>query len=67
MTDLLTNFLGTLLVLFLFCFSMLVYMLPAIIALKNSHKQSDAIVVLDIFFGWTGIGWIVAFIWSLTK
>lgn len=40
----------------------LLYFLPAIIA----HKKRDftAIFLVDLLFGWTVIGWIIALIWA---
>ena len=35
-------------------------MLPAIIAGARSHKSYGSVAVLNIFLGWTLIGWIVA-------
>lgn len=42
------------------------YFIPAIIAMIRSHGSKMAIIVVNILFGWTFIGWIWAFIWSLT-
>ena len=44
-----------------------VYAMPSIIAIFRSHHNVPAIVSLNIFFGWTALGWIIAFIWSLTN
>ncbi|HZZ61869.1 MAG TPA: superinfection immunity protein [Roseiarcus sp.] len=43
-----------------------VYLLPAIIAALRGHLDAAAIFVLNLVLGWTGIGWLVALIWSLT-
>ena len=43
------------------------YFLPTIIALSMRKKQSPAIVLLNIFGGWTGIGWLVALIWAAIR
>ncbi len=42
------------------------YFLPAIIAAGRTHHQSTAIFFLNLLLGWTALGWIAAFIWSLT-
>ena len=39
--------------------------LPAWIALGRGHHQKWAIVATVILLGWTGLGWIVALIWSV--
>ena len=40
------------------------YMLPTIIAVCRDHHQGGAIAIVNIFFGWTFIGWVVALAWS---
>jgi hypothetical protein len=42
------------------------YFLPSIIAFKRGHPNAGAILVLNIFLGWTGLGWIGALVWSFT-
>jgi len=42
------------------------YFLPAYIAFKKEKKNKVAIFALNLFLGWTLIGWIVALVWSLT-
>lgn len=41
------------------------YFLPSILAWNK--KDSGAIIVINIFLGWTFIGWIVAVIWAITS
>jgi hypothetical protein len=41
------------------------YMIPTIIALLRKHRQAGAIAGLNILLGWTVLGWIGAFVWSL--
>ena len=45
----------------------IVYFIPWIVAKANAHKNSDAIAVTNLFFGWTGIGWAIALIWAVKK
>jgi hypothetical protein len=40
------------------------YMLPAIVASCRGHHQTLAITVLNIFAGWTALGWLVALVWA---
>lgn len=42
-----------------------IYFLPTIVGLNN--RNSTAILVLNTFLGWTGIGWIAALIWAVWK
>ncbi len=44
----------------------LCYMVPAAIALKRRHPRRDAIRSFNLFFGWTVIGWLIAFVWSMS-
>ena len=45
----------------------LLYMLPSVIALARWHLNKFAIFWLNLLLGWTVLGWIAAFIWSLTN
>lgn len=42
------------------------YFLPTIVAMIGKHHNTAAIVVTNLLFGWTGIGWAVALIWSIS-
>jgi Superinfection immunity protein/Double zinc ribbon len=42
----------------------LLYFLPAIIGRKK--RNANAICVLNLFLGWTVIGWVVALVWACT-
>lgn len=42
-----------------------VYVLPSFIAFWRKHPSKGSIIAVNILLGWTGIGWIWAFIWSL--
>jgi hypothetical protein len=44
-----------------------VYCAPTIIASRTNHRQTTAIAVLNILFGWTLVGYAVALVWALTK
>jgi hypothetical protein len=41
------------------------YFLPTIIAAARRAKNLVVILLVNIFAGWTGVGWIVALVWSL--
>lgn len=43
------------------------YWLPTIIALVRHAPSSPGIALINFFFGWTGIGWIVALVWALSS
>jgi hypothetical protein len=42
-----------------------VYLLPIWISIKRNHPQHVYIAIVNIFFGSTGIGWIIALLWAL--
>lgn len=44
-----------------------IYTLPALRALNIQHPNMGAIFVINMTLGWTGIGWIIALVWSFTK
>jgi hypothetical protein len=40
------------------------YMAPTIDAVGRNHPHVGGIGVVNFFFGWTGLGWVLALIWS---
>lgn len=42
------------------------YLLPGIVGQNRHHHQRTAIWVLNIFLGWTVLGWIAALVWAST-
>ena len=40
------------------------YFLPYINAYEKKHPQQEAIGCINLFLGWTFIGWVVALAWS---
>lgn len=49
------------LVIALFCV-LAFYLLPTIMAIKRKSPRTTAVVILNIFFGFTLVGWIVALV-----
>ena len=45
--------------------SLAVYFVPTIIAIARRVRNITAIVLLNIFAGWTFIGWVIALVWSI--
>lgn len=43
------------------------YFLPSYIANKKNHKNKIPIILLNVFLGWTFLGWVAALIWSFYK
>ena len=56
-----------LLVLFILILIVLFYFIPAIKAYETKHRQKEAILILNLFLGWTTIGWVVALVWAYIK
>lgn len=53
-------------VLIVFGLAMGLYFLPALVASNRRHHQTAAITVLNLFLGWTLLGWVAALIWAST-
>ncbi len=43
----------------------LLYFLPSIVSIAGRHHNSSAICVLNLFLGWTFIGWVIALVWAV--
>jgi len=43
------------------------YFLPTIIAALRGKSNTAAIFALNLFLGWTLIGWVISLVWSLTS
>jgi len=48
----------------IFGFGFVMYFLPSIIALARNKRDALAIFLLNLFLGWSVIGWIVALVWA---
>lgn len=42
-----------------------IYFLPSLIAAARHTHNTAGIFLLNLFLGWTGIGWIIAFVMAL--
>jgi hypothetical protein len=40
------------------------YGLPALVAVYRRHSRAEAIAIVNLFLGWTGIGWLAALVWA---
>lgn len=47
--------------------SLAIYFLPFIVASIRGHHNQVAILILNFFLGWTGLGWIASLVWSATS
>ncbi len=48
-------------------FAIAVYFLPSFIAFYRDHHQRFAILMLNIFAGWTFIAWAASIVWAFTS
>ena len=44
-----------------------IYFLPTIIAVNRKKTNTSTIILLNLFLGWTVIGWVITFIWSCSS
>ena len=49
-----------------FILYLLIYFLPTLIALIFGSNRTGAVFVMNLFLGWTFIGWVWAFIWAVS-
>jgi len=45
----------------------LLYFLPTLVAMLRSKNNTPAIVILNLFLGWTFVGWVIALVWAVSK
>lgn len=43
------------------------YFTPTIIAFNRGKEDKVAILALNTLTGWTFFGWVISFVWSLTR
>lgn len=44
--------------------AIIIYFMPASVASNRLHMNRTSIMVLNLFLGWTLIGWLIALIWA---
>ena len=42
------------------------YFLPTIIGFLRNKRNKMAILALNLFLGWTLVGWVLSMVWALT-
>ena len=45
----------------------ILYFLPTFMAVMQGQRQAAAIFMLNLFLGWTFIGWAIAIVWAFVK
>ena len=48
-------------------FFIIIYFLPSIFASARGHHNSTALMLANLFLGWTFIGWVACLIWAFTN
>jgi len=43
---------------------LLVYFLPSMVAIRR--ERSGGVIILNVFWGWTLVGWFVALTWAMS-
>jgi hypothetical protein len=46
---------------------LLIYFLPSIVAGGNKHPSMASILVINLFLGWTLVGWVVCLAWAVNQ
>jgi hypothetical protein len=44
----------------------LVYLVPMFVAFRVEHPNTAGIVLVNLFLGWTLIGWVGALVWAVS-
>lgn len=49
-----------------FILALFIYFIPSMIAVMRGHNNTAPIIVINIFLGWSFLGWIGSLAWSLS-
>jgi len=44
-----------------------IYFIPTVVAYSKGHRNALAILILNLFLGYTLLGWVAALIWAVYK
>lgn len=44
-----------------------VYFMPMLIAWNRGHRNQNPIAIINLFFGWTVVGWVGCLAWALSS
>jgi hypothetical protein len=59
--------LGIAIIILLLIFAFFVYFFPSFLASIRRKRQVDTIFVLNLFLGWSILGWVAALMWAVLK
>lgn len=46
--------------------ALLIYFTPTFVAVKRDHRNVASITVVNLFLGWSLIGWVIALAWAFS-
>lgn len=61
------NKFGEFISLMFFVFGPALYLLPTIEAFSRKHENAGSVALLNVFLGWTFMGWVAAYIWAFKQ
>jgi hypothetical protein len=57
----------TLATLFGLIFGLVLLFLPTVVARSRNHPNTLVIFLVNLFFGWTFVGWVVSLLWACAR
>jgi hypothetical protein len=48
-------------------FSLALLFLPTLVATSRKHPNALPIFLVNLFFGWTFVGWVISLVWACTR
>jgi hypothetical protein len=66
-SDLFSGAIGLGFIVLLVGFGFGIYFLPTIKAYQDKKRNKEAILAVNLFLGWTLVGWVVALAWAFSK
>lgn len=61
-----SELLSVVVVILVIVIGLVIYLVPSLIAGYRHHPNTVAILAVNLLLGWLCVGWIVAFVWSVT-
>lgn len=46
---------------------LIIYIMPILVALRNRHENLASIAIVNIFLGFTYIGWVLSLAWAYSN
>jgi hypothetical protein len=47
-------------------FLVILYFLPTFVAAMRGHYNTSAIFIINLFLGWSCLGWVISLAWAFT-